>query len=129
MIWKLAYTCCIQCLWRQQAEDTDDEANNNHEDTTCISTSLLAQTGGIQTEDGEKNHVVEKTHDNHKNDKVYYVYEDGASLLSSASVSSSSSSQSSVVRVNRNLPWWAKRQRRWDRFGMTFFEPVMEGGC
>jgi len=50
--------------------------------------------------------------------QYYFVDGDGTSSVASNTTNGSESS--------RVTPWWAKKQKRWDRFGMTFFERVDE---
>ena len=122
-MWTSIYKCCIRCTWINHEETSDVDDNDQvtpvkigdmtkddqeRDDNFSLKSPLLLHRYGNDIDMSSK-------------DRVFYVYDDGSVSYTSEDGSCQS------TQLNQRLPWWAKKhQRRWDRFGMTFFEPLME---
>eukprot|EP00814_Leptocylindrus_danicus_P005316 CAMPEP_0116042094 /NCGR_PEP_ID=MMETSP0321-20121206/25482_1 /TAXON_ID=163516 /ORGANISM="Leptocylindrus danicus var. danicus, Strain B650" /LENGTH=88 /DNA_ID=CAMNT_0003522499 /DNA_START=209 /DNA_END=475 /DNA_ORIENTATION=+ len=67
----------------------------------------------------------------HHHSTVRYYYSSTAatsdrSLGDGSTYASANNSVSSSVQEQDSLPWWAKKDRPWNRYGMTFFERIEE---
>lgn len=110
--------CCNDCVGKERDQENQNRTNEE---------KLYAETGVKSKEILRPLLVYPEETDQSSIDhaqrvremrQYYFVDGDGTSSVASNTTNGSESS--------RVTPWWAQKQKRWDRFGMTFFEKVDE---